>query len=221
MTLRITGGEHRGRRFRLPRGSDLRPTSDRVRGAIFSILGVDAVQGVRALDLYAGSGALGLEALSRGAASVDFVEADARRCSHIRDALSAMELSERGRVHNGRVERIVDSLQGGYGLVFADPPYALDDWQRVMTALTRPGMLSDEGLVVAEHRHDTAMADGFGRLSLLTRRRYGDTAISIYETAESCRSREACPCEGGEREPDMPRGGAPRRQECRNDEELG
>ena len=184
MTLRITGGEHRGRRFSLPRGSDLRPTSDRVRGAIFSILGVDAVQEARALDLYAGSGALGLEALSRGAVSVDFVEANARRCSHIRDALSTLGLSERGRVHNGRVERIVDSLEGGYGLVFADPPYALDDWQRVMTALNRPGMLDDNGLVVTEHRHDSAMADGFGNLMLLTRRRYGDTAISIYEVGD-------------------------------------
>lgn len=181
MTLRITGGEHRGRRFSLPREADLRPTSDRVRAAIFSILRVDAVQEARVLDLYAGSGALGLEALSRGAESVDFVEANSRRCVHIREALLALRLSERGRVHNGRVERIVDSLEGGYGLVFADPPYALDDWKRVMTALSRPGMLDDNGLVVTEHRHDSTMADEFGKLLLLTRRRYGDTAISIYE----------------------------------------
>ena len=196
MTLRITGGEHRGRRFSLPRGSDLRPTSDRVRGAIFSILGVDAVQGARVLDLYAGSGALGLEALSRGAASVDFVEANARRRSHIRDALSTLGLSDRARVHNGRVERIVGSLDGGYGLVFADPPYALDDWQKVMTALNRPGMLDDEGLVVAEHRQSSAMADEYGRLLLLTRRRYGDTAISIYEASKASHSqwkRESSP----------------------------
>ena len=184
MTLRITGGEYRGRRFSLPRGSDLRPTSDRVRGAIFSILGVEAVQGARALDLYAGSGALGLEALSRGAASVDFVEANARRCSYLRDALSTLGLSERGRVHNGRVERVIDSIDGGYGLVFADPPYALDDWKKVMTALNRPGMLDDDGMVVAEHRQSSAMADEYGRLLLLTRRRYGDTAISIYENSD-------------------------------------
>lgn len=184
MTLRITGGEHRGRRFSLPRGADLRPTSDRVRGAIFSILGVDAVQEARVLDLYAGSGALGLEALSRGAASVEFVEVNAPRCRYIREALSALGLSERGRVHNGRVESIVGSLEGGYGLVFADPPYALDDWHRVMTALNRPGMLDSNGLVVTEHRHGAAMGDGFGNLTLLTRRRYGDTAISIYEVGD-------------------------------------
>ena len=184
MTLRITGGEHRGRRFSLPRGSDLRPTSDRVRGAIFSILGsilgVDAVQGARALDLYAGSGALGLETLSRGAAWVDFVEANARRCRLISDALATLGLSVKGRVHNGRVERLLGTLEGGYSLVFADPPYALDDWQVVMEALNRQGMLHEGGIVVAEHRHSAVMADEYGGLSLRTRRRYGDTAISIY-----------------------------------------
>ena len=188
MTLRITGGEHRGRRFSLPRGSDLRPTSDRVRGAIFSILGsilgVDAVQGARALDLYAGSGALGLETLSRGAAWVDFVEANVRRCRLISDALATLGVSERGKVHNGRVERLLGTLEGGYSLVFADPPYALDDWQVVMEALNRQGMLQEGGMVVAEHRHSTAMADEYGGLSLRTRRRYGDTAISIYVFGE-------------------------------------
>lgn len=184
MTLRITGGEHRGRRFSLPRGSDLRPTSDRVRGAVFSILGVEVVKGARALDLYAGSGALGLEALSRGAARVDFVEANRRRCVHIREALTALGLNGRGSVHNGRVERMLETLEGEYGLAFADPPYALSDWGWLMQALNRPGFLDDRGIVVAEHRHSTTMADEYGRLFLTTRRRYGDTAISIYAVGE-------------------------------------
>ena len=181
MTLRITGGEHRGRRFSAPRGSDLRPTTDRVRGAVFSILGADAVRGVRALDLYAGSGALGLEALSRGAASVDFVEANRRRCRHIRDALATLGLNERGRVYNGRVERVLESLEGGYGLVFADPPYALDDWSGLMKALNRAGFLADGAVVIAEYRRNMDIADEYGRLTLLTRRQYGNTEISIYE----------------------------------------
>lgn len=196
MTLRITGGEHRGRRFRLPRGADLRPTSDRVRGAIFSILGLYAVQGARALDLYAGSGALGLEALSRGAGSVDFVEANARRCGHIREALATLGLSEKGRVHNGRVERMLESLEGKYSLVFADPPYALNDWDGLMRALNRPGMLREYGLVVAEHRRSAQMMEEYGSLTLRTMRRYGDTAISIYEASRSCLSRETESSEG-------------------------
>ena len=185
LTLRITGGEHRGRRFSLPRSAELRPTSDRVRSAIFSILGVDAVHGVRALDLYAGSGALGLEALSRGAASVDFVEANRPRCDRIREALATLGLSERGIVHNGRVQRILRSLDGKYGLVFADPPYALNEWDELMLALSRPGFLDERAIVVAEHRHGANTAREYGSLALLTRRRYGDTAISIYENIQT------------------------------------
>ena len=181
MTVRITGGVHRGRRLRLPRSANLRPTSDRVRSAVFSILGADSLQDTLALDLYAGSGVLGLEALSRGAAGAVFVEADARRCRHIRDALAALGLTDRGSVHNGRVERVLGTLSGGgFGVAFADPPYALTDWQPLMGLLNRVGLLAEGAVVVAEHRHDTGLADEYGGLALLTRRRYGDTAISIY-----------------------------------------
>ena len=184
MTVRITGGVHRGRRLRLPRSANLRPTSDRVRSAVFSILGADSLQGTLALDLYAGSGVLGLEALSRGAAGAVFVEMDARRCRHIRDALAALGLADRGSVHNGRVERVLGTLSGGFGLAFADPPYALTDWQPLMGLLNRAGLLAEGAVVVAEHRHDTGLTDEYGGLALLTRRRYGDTAISIYEKSE-------------------------------------
>ena len=182
MTVRITGGVHRGRRLRLPRSANLRPTSDRVRSAVFSILSADSLQDTLALDLYAGSGVLGLEALSRGAAGAVFVEADARRCRHIRDALAALGLTDRGSVHNGRVERVLGTLSSGnFSVAFADPPYALTDWQPLMGLLNRAGMLAEGAVVVAEHRHDTGLADEYGGLALLTRRRYGDTAISIYE----------------------------------------
>lgn len=185
MTVRITGGVHRGRRLRLPRSANLRPTSDRVRSAVFSILGADSLQDTLALDLYAGSGVLGFEALSRGAVGAAFVEADARRCRHIRDALTALGLADRGSVHNGRVERVLATLSAdGFGVAFADPPYALTDWQPLMGLLNREGLLAEGAVVVAEHRHDTGLADEYGGLALLTRRRYGDTAISIYEKRE-------------------------------------
>ena len=185
MTVRITGGVHRGRRLRLPRSADLRPTSDRVRSAVFSILGADRLRDAPVLDLYAGSGVLGLEALSRGASGTVFVESDARRCRHIRDALEALGLADRGSVHNGRVERALGTLTTeGFRVVFADPPYALTDWQPLMRLLNRAELLAEGAVVVAEHRHDTGLADEYGGLALLTRRRYGDTAISIYEKGE-------------------------------------
>ena len=187
MTLRITGGVHRGRRLRFPKDAGLRPTSDRARGAIFSILGHEAALEARVLDLYAGTGALGMEALSRGAASADFVEADPRRCRRISAALESLGLSERCRVYAGKVERRLESLGGGYGLVFADPPYGGfggGDWRALMGRLMLPGVLSEGAAVVAEHRRGADLADAYaahGRgLGLRTRRAYGDTAVSIY-----------------------------------------
>lgn len=180
MALRITGGIHRGRRLHVSGRGGLRPTSDKVRGAIFSILGRDVVEGTRVLDLYAGTGALGLEALSRGAAQTDFVEVDARRCQQIREHLNELSLVEQGRVYTGKVERMLDSLPGGYGLVFADPPYNMDVWESLMELLCRGDLLKNDSVVVVEHRYDTGLADRYGKLALMTRRRYGDTSVSIY-----------------------------------------
>ena len=180
MTLRITGGEHRGRRLRVSKSADLRPTSDRVRGAIFSILGPDLLKGVRVLDLYAGTGALGIEALSRGADWADFVEANGRRAQQLRDNLESLGLSGRAKVYTGKVEAVMEGLPGGYGLVLADPPYAVDNLTQLQELLNREGTLCDESVVVIEHRHDTELAEVHKRLKLVTRRRYGDTSVSIY-----------------------------------------
>ncbi|MCH7626588.1 MAG: RsmD family RNA methyltransferase, partial [Chloroflexi bacterium] len=110
MTLRITGGELRGRRLKSAHGSGLRPTSERVRGAMFSIIGRDAVEGARVLDLYAGTGALGIEALSRGAAWADFVESGRGRCREIRDRLRELGLDDRSRVYAGRTLKVLGTL---------------------------------------------------------------------------------------------------------------
>lgn len=180
MTLRITGGEYRGRRLKVPKSADLRPTSDRVRGAIFSILGRDVLEGARVLDLYAGTGALGMEALSRGADWVDFVEANRRRAQQLRINLESLDLSSKAKVHAGKVERVVDGLGGGYDLVLADPPYAVVDLAELLELLNKKGTLCNESVVVIEHRYDTELAEVHKRLELVTRRRYGDTSVSIY-----------------------------------------
>ena len=180
MTLRITGGELRGRRLRSARGGGLRPTSERVRGAIFSIIGPDAVEGARVLDLYAGTGALGIEALSRGAAWADFVESGAVRCREIRDRLLELGLDDRSRVYAGRTLRVLGTLSIAYDLVFSDPPYELDEWESVMCLLDARGLVSEEGRMIAEYRGGTNLAEGYGGLRLTTSRRYGDTVVSIY-----------------------------------------
>ena len=180
MTTRLTGGSERGRILRASRSSGLRPTSERVRAAVFSMIGPGAVESVGVLDLYAGTGALGIEALSRGAGSVDFVESDAGRCRDIRANLEALGLANRGRVHVGRVERALARLDGSFGLVLIDPPYDADPWDVVMTQLDEGGMLEREALVVAEHSARLELAPAYGRLVRAGSRRYGDTAVSVY-----------------------------------------
>ena len=180
MSTRITGGSERGRRLRSTRGTGLRPTSERLRAAIFSMIGPSAVEDARVLDLYAGTGALGIEALSRGAAKADFVEADSRRCQDIRQSLRQMGLAERGHVYRARVEKGWRTLDGGYDLVLIDPPYDLDPWELVMERLSDGQMLNPGALVVAEHRYKNSLAGGYGALVRTRQRRHGDSSISIY-----------------------------------------
>ncbi|MBI4203158.1 MAG: 16S rRNA (guanine(966)-N(2))-methyltransferase RsmD [Chloroflexi bacterium] len=177
--MRITGGTARGLPLAVPRGAKLRPTSERVRNALFQLLG-SAVEETAVLDLYAGIGALGIEALSRGAASADFVEQDARLCQAIHQNLERIGFSSQGRVHRGRVEQVLPTLQGPFGVVLLDPPYALSGVPEVLLLLGRPGLLAPDALAALEHSSRDTVADGYGILVRRTQRRYGDTTLSIF-----------------------------------------
>jgi 16S rRNA (guanine966-N2)-methyltransferase len=180
MTTRITGGEHRGRKLRSARGPRLRPTSEKVRAAIFSIIGQTTVTGARVLDLYAGSGALGIEALSRGADWVDFVESDARLCRSIRHNLDEMGMGDRGRVHRRRVEAALEERDWKYGVIFADPPYEDDPWAELMDRLQSNELLDQKALLVLEHSRRLELDETYGGIVRSRSRRHGDTVISIY-----------------------------------------
>ena len=180
METRISGGSKRGRKLRSYGGIGLRPTSEKVRSAIFSLIGSDSVDNARVLDLYAGTGALGIEALSRGAASAEFVESDPARCGYIRRTLQDFGFADRSRVTRGRVERVVSNIKARFDLVLADPPYGIDPWNTVMTSLLEREALEEEAIIVAEHAANCEMADGYGDLNIWKRRRYGDTAVSIF-----------------------------------------
>ena len=162
----------------------LRPTSERVRAALFSIIGSDAVEGRRVVDLYAGTGALGLDALSRGAEHVDFVEQSARLCSAIRQHLRQWSLTPRARVHRGKVLNRIESLQGEYDLVMADPPYGIPEIERLITRLQSARLVKPGGVVVLEHRSDDVQDYAVGRFSLETTRKYGDTAITVLSAGD-------------------------------------
>jgi 16S rRNA (guanine966-N2)-methyltransferase len=177
--VRIVAGSRRGHRIEAPKGVVTRPTSDRVREAVFSILG--PVDGARVLDLFAGSGALGLEALSRGAGSCLFVERDRRACRVIEQNLERLQL-ETGVVRCAPVGRALrDEIGRGsrYELVLADAPY--DEWERYGGALGEllPALLEDGALVVVE---TAAPVEPALPLALVTTRRYGSARVTVYTT---------------------------------------
>jgi 16S rRNA (guanine966-N2)-methyltransferase len=186
--MRITGGVHRSRPLRAPRGDATRPTSDRVREALFSILSSQRTfEGARVLDLYAGTGALGLEALSRGASSATFVETSRWALGAIRENAAALELEERVRVVAVAVERSgeVLSADSPFDFIFADPPYALvasGAVAEVIRELVSKHVLSDDGLLVLEHGKNEVSPTIQG-LTLSASRRYGDTVLAFYDSS--------------------------------------
>ena len=174
--LRVVAGELRGRGIDVAPGT--RPTLDRLRAAVFDSLG--APPPPRVLDCYAGSGAFGIEALSRGAERVRFIERDARACGVIRANLRRFELEHAASVERADVLRADLAAGGPFGLVLADPPYADDPWTPLMDRLARPGVLAADGLIVAEFSARRAVPDPPPTWELWKIRRHGDGAFAIY-----------------------------------------
>ncbi|HEX4423185.1 MAG TPA: 16S rRNA (guanine(966)-N(2))-methyltransferase RsmD [Kofleriaceae bacterium] len=181
--MRIVGGSHSGRVLRAPAGDATRPTSEKVREAVFNILGhlIGALDGDRVLDLFAGSGALGLEALSRGAAHATFVDAGKPALIAIRGNLRALELEPRALVVAGDAVAAAARQvpEAPWRLVFVDPPYRSDLATRAVLALP-PERLAPDAVVVIEHDRRNAPPDTLGSLLRTDLRRYGDTLISFF-----------------------------------------
>ena len=183
MSVRIIGGKLGGRRLR-GEGKGLRPTTGRVRAAIFSVLG-ESVAGASVLDLFAGTGALGIEAISRGAARADFVEADRRRAEQIARCLEDLGVREMGEVYRGRVERVLRGLAGRYDVVLIGAPYDLRTWDELLEEIDDTGIVGPGGVVVAEYRHGTDLQERYGALARSDSKRYGDTGVSVYRRSEA------------------------------------
>lgn len=167
--LRIIAGEFKGRRLKTPASDKVRPTADRVREAWFSIL-QQSIPDARVLDLFAGSGALGFEALSRGAVSVDFVEKHQASLAVIRENATTLNVESRVTIHRSDAMRFAERLQpGAYDVAFADPPYATDDAKLLVTMFKETAFA---GILTIEHGADVVL-DGDDT------RRYGDIAITI------------------------------------------
>jgi 16S rRNA (guanine966-N2)-methyltransferase len=189
---RVIAGTAGGRRLAVPPGTGTRPTSDRAREGLFStwqsLLG-GPLEGERVLDLYAGSGAVGLEALSRGAGHALLVEADARAVRTVRDNVKSLGLPG-AEVRSGKAEQIIRTAPPGdpYDLVFLDPPYAVtdDDLREILLTLRSEGWLAEEALVTVERSTrggEFRWPEGF---EALRSRRYGEGTFWYGRAASTC-----------------------------------
>lgn len=185
--IRIIAGEFRSRRLSVPRAVDLRPTADRIKESLFQIIGPRLV-GARVLDLYAGSGNLGLEALSRGAAACCFVERSPLACAAVRRNIASLGVEGRSdllRLDCARALGLLGRRGARFDIVFADPPYAgktgkAGGIKNILLALDACATLTPGALVAAEHSRFDAPPAALANLRLLDRRRYGDTVISFF-----------------------------------------
>ena len=146
------------------------------------MLGPAGARGLRVLDIYAGTGALGIEALQRGAELAVFIEQDARRCDDIKKALERHRLAMQSSVQRGSALHAVGRLKGEFDLIFADPPYDLVEFEALFERVEEAGLIAPKAIAFLEHSKMTELPDSLPGLTLSTHRLYGDTAVSVYKS---------------------------------------
>ena len=180
--LRIISGTARGVSLKTSKVSFLRPTTDRVRSAIFSILeSKQVLVGAQVLDLYAGTGSLGIESLSRGATISYFVEKDRKLSELVKENASKAGFEDNAKVINTPVNSALDSINGPFDLIFMDPPYQIaDQIEGNVSKIVAGNLLSNKGSIVIEHSKKSDLNITENTLEQTMERQYGDTTISIY-----------------------------------------
>jgi 16S rRNA (guanine966-N2)-methyltransferase len=179
--MRVITGKAKGHRLKFPRGTTTRPATDLVRGAIFAMLEHIASGWSNVLDLYSGSGALGIEALSRGAGWVDFVEIEPRCCGIIKDNLENTKLAANSHIYCRSVEKAISLLDKEYDIILMDPPYSNSSIGNVITQLANSALVTIDTTVVVTHSSRLSLTEKYGPLHLVKEHRHGDSCISIYQ----------------------------------------
>lgn len=180
--MRIIAGTSRGRRLISPADKSIRPTGDRVKEAVFSMLTYE-IPGSKVLDLFAGTGSLGLEALSRGAEFVTFVENSRKSLNVLKQNISITGFEGQCEVINDDALRALEGFEKAgrvFDLIFIDPPYMENLYQKVLFCIVKYGIIRKGGIIVVEHPAAMRADDFHIQLKQLKRKRYGNTAISIY-----------------------------------------
>jgi 16S rRNA (guanine(966)-N(2))-methyltransferase RsmD len=181
MEMRITGGKVKGTHLKtLPKRS-IRPTTGVVRQAIFSFLDNSSANWCRVLDLYAGTGALGIEALSRGAEWVDFVDRRRSCCDIIRGNLQKIGGLQRAHVYCCSVSKALSFLRNSYDIIFVDPPYSDPSANSLLVNLAESDLVGGDSVILLCHANRFALGPDHEALHLVRQRRYGDTFVSIYQ----------------------------------------
>jgi len=178
--MRITGGSAKGQIIKTLPGLQVRPTTDKVREAIFSMLTHLAPGWQYGLDLFAGSGALGIEALSRDSDWIDFVDQNNKCCQIIKQNLKKTGFDDKAHVYCCPVSKALGFLDRKYDIIFLDPPYADTTLGSIVSTLGKSKLISDNSVVTVSHASRSNLADNYEGLSRIREKRYGDTCISIY-----------------------------------------
>jgi 16S rRNA (guanine966-N2)-methyltransferase len=186
--MRVIAGKYRSRPLRSLRGTDIRPTSDRLRETVFNVLcagNPEALEGSTWIDLYAGTGAVGIEALSRGAAKVLFVESSKAAAEVIAENLKSLGITNGFKVVNAEATRALRQLEGQaviFDFVFLDPPYSLEnEYAKALAVLAESKLVGERSLVIAEHQKKFDPGEAFGELRRSRKLVQGDAALSFYK----------------------------------------
>jgi 16S rRNA (guanine966-N2)-methyltransferase len=179
ISVRIISGEHKGRILSSVKKTGIRPSSDKVKGSIFNVL-KDEVEGKRVLDLFAGSGSLGIEALSRGASFVTFVDSSSQSIKMIKRNLNSLNLGKRSDMLRKDCLKVLSNLKGKFGIIFADPPYLKGFAQQVIDSVVKYGLLDNDGILVLEHHKKETLECPDQKLSYIKAKRFGDTVASFF-----------------------------------------
>ena len=177
--MRIISGEHKGRRLGGVKKTRIRPTSDRVKESVFNILR-EEVMGKRILDLFAGAGSLGIEALSRGAESVTFVDSSSQSINILEKNLKNLKLKSKSTVLRLDGLKAIKKLKQNFQMIFADPPYLKGFVQRIIDSVAQSEVLEKNGILVLEHHKKEMFSFPEEKLSIVKRKKFGDTVISFF-----------------------------------------
>jgi 16S rRNA (guanine(966)-N(2))-methyltransferase RsmD len=183
--MRIIAGKAKGHIIKGPRGTPTRPATDLVRGAIFSILENMVSDWSQVLDLFSGSGALGIEALSRDAGWVDFVDREPRCCAIIKQNLEKTGLADHAHVYCTNVVKAISFLDKEYNIIIMDPPYKDKSIGKIIARLAASPLVGQDSTLVVTHSPHLALESSYPPLRLLKERRHGDSIIALYQKQEA------------------------------------